>query len=113
MAHHSLRAREGYLSIDNRLGGPIPEWHLREIAALQATGVHVAVAQPGTLYESATATCVHCHAIVVLNPNRTRDRGYCAKCDGYTCDSPFCNRDCRSMARLIDQLQEHYFQLER
>ena len=45
--------------------------------------------RPGALptqFESATITCSHCQRVVVLNPDRTRSRGYCRKCDHYVCD---------------------------
>ena len=38
-------------------------------------------------FESATITCSHCEAQVVLNPDRSRSRGYCPKCDHYVCDA--------------------------
>jgi hypothetical protein len=76
-------AREGYLMIDDRLSG-------------------------GGLKENPTYTCKHCHSIVVMNPQRTRERGYCRGCDSYICDA--CNAvraktfECRTMDRVIDQL---------
>lgn len=101
----SMRAREGWLSIDNRLGGAPSKDYLAQVAKLQQQGVHVSGALPGTQYESATITCCHCHTIVVLNPLRTRDRGYCARCHHYVCDSPGCNATCRPMQQVIDTLQ--------
>lgn len=106
MSHRSMRAREGHLLIDNRASGPTPQAHLDQIAALERSGVHVAHAPAGGTFESATITCCHCHVIVVLNPLRTRERGYCAKCHHYVCDNPACNRDCRPMQALIDRLRE-------
>lgn len=96
------------MRIDNRLVTTLPADHLQDIARLARQGIHVATASPGEVYESATATCVHCHTIVVLNPQRTRPRGYCGRCHAYTCDNPTCNTDCRPMAKVIDHIQEHY-----
>lgn len=76
--------REGELFIDNRLSG-------------------------GSLFESATVTCAHCHKVVVLNPDRTRARGYCRKCDQYVCDNPGCNAECTPMDKILDTLQEKAF----
>jgi hypothetical protein len=62
----------------------------------------------GTMQEAATATCSHCHAIVVLNPDRTRERGYCRGCNSYLCDA--CNAvkaqtlQCRTMDQVIDEV---------
>jgi hypothetical protein len=39
------------------------------------------------VFESATFTCSHCEAVVVKNPNRSRERTWCKKCDHYICDA--------------------------
>jgi hypothetical protein len=59
----------------------------------------------GQMFESATITCSHCNRVVILNPLRTRERGYCAKCDHYICDSPACNLDCVPFAKVLDDLE--------
>lgn len=80
----SHRRREGYLLVDHR-----------------ATGEG--------LYESATVTCSHCHAVVVLNPDRTREREYCAGCDRYICDGCGAEykrtRTCTPFNRVLDLAQ--------
>lgn len=58
----SQRSKEGWLYVDNRISG-------------------------GTLNECPTFTCNHCNSVVVMNPQRTRDRGYCRGCDSYLCDA--------------------------
>ena len=58
----SKRSLEGYLMKDHRAGG-------------------------GSMFESATLTCSHCQRQVILNPDRSRARGYCPKCDHYVCDA--------------------------
>lgn len=74
----SKRDRENELKIDHRNSpGITPE---------QAAELGVTPVARGTVYHSATVTCSHCQRQIVLNPLRTRDRGYCPKCDGYTCD---------------------------
>lgn len=75
------RSHEGYLLIDHR------------------------ATHEGT-FESATITCAHCHRIVVLNPQRTRERGYCSRCDHYICDSPECNLECNPLKKVLDTIQE-------
>jgi hypothetical protein len=60
----SSTSKEGYLLIDNR-------------ASEGSSGI----------FESATYTCNHCHAIVVKNQNRTRERGYCRGCNSVICDA--------------------------
>jgi hypothetical protein len=82
---NSKRRHQGYLLVDNRL----------------AEG-------PRGLFEADTHTCSHCDAIVMLNPLRTRERGYCRACDKYICDN--CNAikartlECRPMKKVIDEV---------
>lgn len=64
---------------------------------------------PGRKFESATITCSHCQRIVILNPDRTRARGHCRKCDHYICDEPACNKECIPMQMVLDNLQEQAF----
>jgi hypothetical protein len=81
----SKRSREGYLQIDNRLSG-------------------------GQNLELPVITCSHCHTQVILNPDRSRAREYCAKCDHYICDGCAAARrgvdECRPLSAVIDALQE-------
>src|SRR5690349_11557141 len=56
----------------------------------------------GKLQEFATETCCHCNRIVILNPLRQRERGYCRKCDAYICDNGGCRVNCIPMQRVID-----------
>ena len=90
----SKRKFEGCVIIDHRESpGLTPE---------QVQG-HGPVVGKGELFESATATCVHCQAVVVLNPLRTRPRHYCQKCDDYQCD--LCaNFPCMPFARVVDDI---------
>lgn len=60
------RAKESYLIVDNRAGPGLP-------------------GMPAVL-EASTYTCSHCQAIVIVNPQRTRERAFCRKCDHYICD---------------------------
>lgn len=96
----SKRAHEGYLLVDNR--------NAAGVSAEQAAALGKPVAGAGVngLFESATITCAHCHVVVVLNPLRTRERGYCHRCDHYVCDSPACNAGCNPMTRILDLAQE-------
>lgn len=75
----------GYLMIDNRLAG-------------------------GGLSEAATSTCSHCQRIIVLNPDRTRERGFCHRCSHYICDQcsavQHLTLRCVPIAKVFDQLQE-------
>lgn len=57
----SLARHFGYLFSDNRCSG-------------------------GGIFEVDTLGCNHCGAHVIPNPDRTRARAYCPKCDRYICD---------------------------
>lgn len=92
--------REGYLLIDNLYSPGVTA------DLVLASGTNAPVVGADTIFESATVTCLHCNTIVILNPNRKRARGYCAKCDGYVCDNPACGLECRSFDKLLDTLQE-------
>lgn len=39
-----------------------------------------------SLEEWDTQQCGHCSTTVILNPDRTRARALCGRCDRYTCD---------------------------
>jgi hypothetical protein len=92
--------REGWLLIDHRDSPGVPD---EMIQAARAAGKFVPTGRG--LMESATVTCCHCGAIVILNPNRKRPRGYCARCDAYHCDNPACGNECRSFDKFIDLTQ--------
>lgn len=91
------RAHEGYLLIDHRDSPGVPLDLLLSIGLPPECGKGV--------YESPTVTCCHCNAVVILNPMRTRPRGYCAKCDAYVCDNHGCNVECRPFAKLLDDAE--------
>lgn len=99
---HSKRSLEGVLLIDNRAAPPVPSF-----------GGTPAIAG-GATFESACVTCSHCHRQVVLNPDRSRERGYCPKCDKYVCDTCESVRaktgDCVPFNAFLDRMQEQAFQ---
>ena len=99
----SLRRHEGYLLIDHRNSPGVPD------ALILASGKEMPLEANRGLYETATVTCAHCHAIVILNPQRERPRHYCPKCDHYVCDTPGCAVECRPFKQLLDQQQEQAF----
>lgn len=82
------RSLEGYLLID----------HSQSPGAGQVPA--------GRKFESATVTCSHCHRIVVLNPDRSRERHHCRRCDHYICDWCAAAGECQPMNKTLDRLQE-------
>ena len=101
----SKRALEGYLQIDHRFSPGVPAEEQRRML-----GLETAELGPHGHFERATLTCAHCQAMVIVNPLRNRDRGWCHSCDRYLCDR--CagiygvDRQCRSFASLIENWSE-------
>lgn len=75
----------GYLQLDNRAAG-------------------------GANFEVATYTCTHCESVVVLNPERTRERFKCRGCNHLICDGCAALRTagatCKTYAQHLDELYE-------
>jgi hypothetical protein len=61
-------------------------------------------------FEADTYTCTHCSAVVILNPNRLRERYKCRGCNHHICDNCEAERiaggPCRTMAQKIDEYME-------
>lgn len=86
----SKRSLEGYLLVDHRAG----------------EGVGSSL-RGGSVFEAATLTCSHCQQQIILNPERTRERAYCPKCDHYVCDGCEAIRvarggECRTFKQIMD-----------
>ena len=56
-----------------------------------------------TTIEIPTFTCCHCNRVVVMNPDRRRDRHVCRRCMAITCDSVPCVLECDPTDRKIEQ----------
>src|SRR6266516_1750203 len=96
---------EGYLMIDHRES---PGLTLEQSRAAGGPALPVG---KGSFFQSATYNCSHCSALIVKNPLRTRERGYCPKCDRYVCD--WCEAErvrsggaCRPFSKVIDEFLE-------
>src|SRR5262245_24065327 len=96
----SLRRFEGYYQIDHR------------------ASPGNAKAPEGQQFESAVFTCAHSHCggkVVIMNPNRSRPRGYCPTCDRMICDTCEAARlisGCTSLDRLFEKLAKEAFKKE-
>ena len=101
----SKREQEGYVMIDHR---DSPGLTADQAAAAGRASIapHVGA---GQFFESATITCSHCQRVVVMNPDRVRQRAWCIHCDHYICDA--CGADmkttgaCNSFDRRVEALQ--------
>lgn len=77
----SKRSHEGYLMLDHRAS---PGFTKEQAQKLGYRPEHV---QEGKLFEAPTMGCHHCGTVVLINPDRKRDRAYCPHCDRYVCDN--------------------------
>lgn len=68
-----------------------------------ASGIPVCAGRP--LFEADTYTCTHCNAVVVLNPERKRERYRCRGCSHLICDPCAAKRlageSCKTMQQKI------------
>jgi hypothetical protein len=108
----SLRANEGYLLVDHRYSPGIPR-ELEEFwIACGKLQPHQAV-PAGMTFETGIQTCSHCQRVIIMNPQRTRERKSCLKCYHYICDGCWATHaatgDCHNIYRVFDELQEQAF----
>lgn len=104
----SKRSNEGYLFVDHRNSPGLTEAQT------------VAAGRPATaargLFEAPTYTCSHCQYVVVMNPNRQRERAYCSKCDHYVCDGcgalKAMTGACLPMEKVFDEAMEQHVQAQ-
>ena len=96
----SLRSHEGYLMLDHRGGMAVPD----ELVIAQGLP---AGAGRG-LFEAPTYTCKHCQRVVVMNPNRTRERAYCRGCDHLICDDCGAEKARTLQCKTFDQKVDEY-----
>lgn len=95
----SLRAHEGWMYCDNR--------NNQGISDEQMIAMGYPVGAGRGLYESATYTCSHCSAVVVMEPKRTRERGFCRGCNQRICDACVAVKaqtlTCKTMTQIVDE----------
>ena len=98
----SKKSFQGYLCIDH---SESPGFNAEVAKAGHRTSL-VRQLGKGQKFQAATNTCSHCSKVVVQNPDRTRPRGHCHKCDMFLCDP--CHADyyltsqCRCWALRLD-----------
>lgn len=88
----SVRNHEGLLTLDHR------------------ASPGVADLPPGVgqgLFEAPTFTCTHCEGVVVINPDRKRERYHCMGCDHLICDGCAAIKVqtgvCRTFKQFVDE----------
>jgi len=96
----SKREMESYVEIDHRESpGITPEQAARAGRGTIPVG-------KGQVFKSAAYQCSNCERLVVLNPNRSRDRFWCSKCDEYHCDDCALRTKITGICRPFKQLIE-------
>jgi hypothetical protein len=99
---HSKRSLEGEILIDHSASPGL--------TPADVAGTNIPAVGKGQIYESAVIICSHCQCAVIIEPKRTRERGWCSKCDRYLCDD--CGLEmhrtleCKSVDRRIDEMLE-------
>lgn len=91
--------RNGYLMIDHSASPGIP---FHDANLLRQLGHEAICVSSGKREEFKTQSCAHCGTVVVLNPARTRERGFCYKCFKYLCDGCAISFECRPIMALAD-----------
>ena len=98
----SLRHGAGYLEVDHRDSPGLTPEQVAHVPGAIAVG-------KGQRLERDVLNCTHCERAVILHPLRTRDRGYCQKCNHYICDECEAIRVktgvCTPMRQILDRLQ--------
>lgn len=97
----SKRSHEGWLMVDHTAGDGLNTPEAAVAGALPVGG--------GMKFEASTITCSHCQRVVIVNPARTRQRGYCPKCDHYVCDTCETARvasggECKTFKQIMDEV---------
>lgn len=86
--------------MDHRQTAPVPDEIVIASGLPQGAGVG--------LFEAPSYTCKHCQRVVIMNPNRTRERTYCRGCDHLICDECAAVKaktlTCRTFEQVIDEL---------
>jgi hypothetical protein len=105
----SKRSQEGSILIDHRASPGVAPEMSRYTNLPDGAGRGI--------FESPTFTCSHCQRVVVMNPARTRSRGYCRKCDHYVCDNCEAKRVksggvCYTYKQYIDDISEEIVKIE-
>lgn len=90
---------EGYLMVDHRAS---PGLSPKQATAL---GYHPSQVREGQLFETKTNHCSHCGTVVIMNPQRTRERAFCQYCSKYICDN------CGVNMKLPDYVHKTYTQI--
>ncbi len=71
------------------------------------SGEYRIIDEYGRITEGQTLTCVHCGAMWQIIPGSGRERGFCFRCMGPTCDRNECNR-CLPYERQLEIIEQRH-----
>lgn len=94
----SINQNDGYLLLDHRGSDGVSNDDLRK-AGLPVSFGGRSVVEVKTLY------CPHCGSHSIKNPERTRAREYCKKCNHYVCDC------CHAASQAADYVHRTFEEL--
>jgi hypothetical protein len=97
----SIFRHDGELCVDHRASPGLPSTLAQELGMVgEPTG-------EGSVAYFRVLACNHCGGAQLMNPLRTRDRGYCRLCDHYICDvCEIARKEAGYIHRTIDELTE-------
>ena len=96
--------RAGYVCIDHRESPGFTPQQCVDGGRTKLAG-HIGA---GQMFEAKTDFCSHCERVVIRNPDRLRQRGWCWNCDHFICDDCALvmkiSGECMPMAKKIEKL---------
>lgn len=107
---HSKRSSEGVMLVNHKDSPGLDAEFLAQVAKA-FPGQDTLPPGCGTgMFEAPIITCVHCQAMIIVNPLRNRQRGWCRKCGHYICDKCDLLKKlgvaCKPWAQVIDEIME-------
>jgi hypothetical protein len=95
-----LRDQEGELLVDHRNSPGVPAELLVQFDLPLELSKHSKVA------EFPTFTCKHCQTVVIMNPERTRQRNFCKGCNHLICDPCAAIKHRTGVCKTFDQIAD-------
>jgi len=104
------RKHEGYIMVDHRDSPGISDDFIHKTSQVLPADACLPLGAGRSLFEAPTISCSHCQAMVIINPLRNRERGYCTGCGRYICDICTERRridgQCKTFQQLADEIVE-------
>jgi len=107
---HSTRDSEGVLTVNHKDSpGLSPEFLLEVQKAFPGEDT-LPPARGRGMFQAPVMKCIHCQAMIIINPLRNRQRESCPKCRAYICDKCALNMklglECKPYTKVIEEIIE-------